>query len=171
MPSLCCEAKNPIHNMSDLSHTDDRGKARMVDVGDKPVTDRQAKAEAKLTVSPELFQKLQANALEKGDALTVARLAGIQAAKKTADLIPLCHPISITHIDIDIALHEPDQVQIESHVKATAVTGVEMEALTAAAAAALTIYDMGKSVDKGIVIENIRLLEKSGGKSGFWKRP
>jgi cyclic pyranopterin phosphate synthase len=156
--------------MSDLSHTDDRGKARMVDVGDKPVTDRWAKAEARLSVSPELFQKLQANTLKKGDALSVARIAGIQAAKKTHELIPLCHPISITHIDIDISLHEPDQVQIASHVKASAVTGVEMEALTAVTIAALTIYDMGKSVDKGIVIEEIKLLEKGGGKSGLWKR-
>ena len=142
----------------------------MVDVGDKPVTDRWAKAEARLTVSPDLFAKLQANTLVKGDALTVARIAGIQAAKKTPELIPLCHPIAITHIDIDISLQEPDQVRIASQVKAKAVTGVEMEALTAAATAALTIYDMGKSVDKGIVIEEVRLLEKGGGKSGLWKR-
>jgi cyclic pyranopterin phosphate synthase len=156
--------------MSGLTHTDDRGKARMVDTSDKPETDRRAKAQARVRVSQELFRTLAENKLEKGDALAAARFAGIQAAKKTAELIPLCHPVPISHIQVDVNFEEPDIVLIETEVRNRASTGVEMEALTAAAVAALTIYDMGKSVDRSMVIEEIKLTEKSGGRSGDWKR-
>jgi cyclic pyranopterin phosphate synthase len=170
-----CEAKNPIpkreyFTMSDLTHLDDKGRARMVDVSDKPETHRRAKAQARLRVNHELYKKLKENALDKGDALAVARLAGIQAAKKTAELIPLCHPVPISHIRVDVNLEEPDTVLIETEVRNRASTGVEMEALTAAAITALTIYDMGKAVDRSLVIEEIKLTEKSGGQSGDWKR-
>ena len=142
----------------------------MVDVGDKPVTQRRAKAQARLKVSVELFEKLEKNQLEKGDALAAARLAGIQAAKKTSELIPLCHSLPISHVQIDIELEAPDSVDITTEVRTAAQTGVEMEALTAAAVSALTLYDMGKAVDRGIVIEQIVLLEKEGGRSGRWTR-
>ncbi|MBU0518568.1 cyclic pyranopterin monophosphate synthase MoaC [bacterium] len=156
--------------MSDLSHLDNQGRARMVDVGGKTVTDRWAKARAEVRVSPELYAKLESNSLEKGDAVSVARIAGIQAAKRAAELIPLCHPITLTHIDVEILFQAPDRVIIASQVRASALTGAEMEALTAASVAALTIYDMGKAIDRGIVIEKVELLEKGGGKSGLWQR-
>jgi len=152
-----------------LSHLDDHGKARMVDIGGKKTTSRYARAEAIVKISKELYSRLRENLLEKGDALAIAKIAGISAAKKTAELIPLCHPIPLTDIKIDLRLTaRPPSVKIISEVKTEYKTGVEMEALTAAAVAALTIYDMGKSIDKGITIESIRLLEKTGGKSGNW---
>ena len=156
--------------MSNLSHLNQKGKARMVDVGDKPVTDRRAKARASIRVNAELFQKLQENSLAKGDFAATARIAGIQAAKRTAELIPLCHPLPLELISVEVSLEEPDRVVIETDVRSKSNTGVEMEALTAAAVAALTVYDMGKAVDRGMVIEEIGLLEKEGGKSGSWRK-
>jgi len=156
--------------MSDLSHLDNEGRARMVDVSEKAITDRYAKARATVKVSSELYVKLKSNSLEKGDAIAVARVAGIQAAKKTSELIPLCHPLSLNHISIDFEFSPPNHLIITSQVRVSARTGAEMEALTAASVAALAIYDMGKAIDKGIIIENVMLLEKSGGKSGPWIR-
>lgn len=153
-----------------LSHLDKKGRARMVDIGGKDVTSRYAKAEGTVRISKELYKRLKEDSLEKGDALSVARIAGITAAKRTAELIPLCHPIPLSDIKIDLRLTaRPSSVRITSEVKSDYKTGVEMEALTAVSMAALTIYDMGKSIDKGITIESIRLLEKTGGKSGDWK--
>ncbi len=156
--------------MNDLSHIDETGRARMVDVSEKTETNRCAKAEAVLRITPALYEQISSNSLKKGDALRVARIAGIQAAKKTSDLIPLCHPLPLSYINVVIDMNPPDVVHIHSEVKNQAKTGVEMEALTAVSVAALTVYDMGKAVDKGIVIEKIQLLEKSGGESGLWKR-
>jgi cyclic pyranopterin phosphate synthase len=156
--------------MTELSHIDSIGQAKMVDVSDKPATQRRAKAQAQIRVSTELFAKLQQNALQKGDFATAARMAGIQAAKRTADLIPLCHPLPLDLISVEVSLEEPDRVLILAEVSTRASTGVEMEALTAAAVAALTVYDMGKAVDRGMVIEEICLLEKEGGKSGNFNR-
>lgn len=158
-------------NDKKLTHVDSAGKAKMVDITKKNETERSAVASARVRVCPELFHLLQNNSLEKGDALSVARIAGIQAAKQTDKLIPLCHPLPISHISIDIDLDESEPlVHIRVTVKTSYKTGIEMEALTAAAVAALTIYDMGKAVDKNIIIEHIRLEEKSGGKSGPWRR-
>jgi len=152
---------------STLTHLDDQGNARMVDVGGKEVTERTATAGATVRLSPDAFAALAAGALKKGDALGVARVAGIMAAKRTSDLIPLCHPLPITGVTIDFTLDAASHtVTVEATVKVSGRTGVEMEALTAASLAALTIYDMCKAVDKGIVIEGVRLLEKRGGKSG-----
>ncbi|OGC91660.1 MAG: molybdenum cofactor biosynthesis protein C [candidate division Zixibacteria bacterium RBG_16_53_22] len=154
-----------------LTHINDRGKARMVDISGKRDSKRTAIAEGRVVISPELLHQLKDNTLAKGDALAVARVAGIQAAKRTADLIPLCHPLPLSSVEVDLRLEdEPPAVVIISKVSTTYKTGVEMEALTVASVAALTIYDMGKAVDKGMTIENIRLLEKRGGKSGHWKR-
>lgn len=157
--------------MPALTHIDDEGNARMVDVSGKEVTERIATAEATVRLSADAYAALVAGTLKKGDALGVARIAGIMAAKRTDELIPLCHPLPIAGatvtFDLDEAAHT---VHIEASVKVSARTGVEMEALTAASVAALTIYDMCKAVDKGIVIENVRLLEKRGGKSGEYRR-
>jgi cyclic pyranopterin monophosphate synthase len=142
----------------DLSHVDASGDVSMVDVGAKPVSRRTARASARVRMAPETVRTL--HALPKGDALTTARLAGIMAAKRTADLIPLCHPLALTHVDVRLDLDE-DAVAIESSASTTAQTGVEMEALVAASVAALTLYDMAKAVDKGMVIEDVRLLEKT----------
>jgi cyclic pyranopterin phosphate synthase len=156
--------------MPGLTHIDDQGNARMVDVGGKEVTERSAVAEATVRLSREAYDALVAGTLKKGDALGVARIAGIMAAKRTDELIPLCHPLPISGATITFDLDEGSaSVRIEATVKVSARTGVEMEALTAAATAALTIYDMCKAVDKGIVIEQIRLLEKNGGKSGDYR--
>jgi len=156
---------------SKLTHVDSTGKAKMVDVGDKADSARTAVASARVLVSPELMELLKNNALAKGDALAVARIAGIQAAKRTDQLIPLCHPLPISHLAVEITLSDaPTAVDIRAEAKTTYKTGVEMEALTAAAVAALTIYDMGKAIDKGMVIEHIRLESKDGGKSGPWRR-
>ena len=154
-----------------LSHLDGQGRARMVDIGRKPTTERCARASARLCVSSELHSALKNNALEKGDAFSTARIAGIQAAKRTSDLIPLCHTLSLTYVSVDFLLtDDPPAVEITAEARTSHQTGVEMEALTAAAVAALTVYDMGKSIDKGIVVEHLRLEHKSGGRSGTWER-
>ncbi len=143
----------------------------MVDVTAKEVTERSATAEATVRMSAEAYQALKAGSLKKGDALGVARIAGILAAKKTDELIPLCHPLPISGIDITFGLDDAEHlVMIEATVRVAARTGVEMEAMTAASVAALTIYDMCKAVDKGIVVESVRLLSKDGGKSGPYRR-
>jgi len=141
----------------------------MVDVTAKPQTQRTARAEAILDMAPSTVALLQGNALPKGNALETARIAGIQAAKKTAELIPLCHPLPLTHVDVSIEITRTG-AQIQTTATTKAETGVEMEALTAASVAALTLYDMCKAVEKGITIRSIQLLEKSGGKSGHWVR-
>lgn len=156
--------------MSKLTHLDSQGHAHMVDVGQKDDSQRQATAEAFVTMTPETLQLIIDGGHKKGDVFAVARIAGIQAAKKCSDLIPLCHPLMLTSIKVELeALPELNQVRIESTCKLRGQTGVEMEALTAASVAALTLYDMCKAVDKGIVIGNVRLLEKQGGKSGHWQ--
>jgi len=155
----------------ELSHVDSKGRARMVDIGGKTETDRRAVAEAKVFLSAELLSGIKGNTIAKGDVLSTARVAAIQAAKKTADLIPLCHTLPLSHISVEFELaDEPPSILIRAEARAHYKTGVEMEALTAAAIAALTIYDMGKAVDRGMEIGSIRLLEKYGGRSGDWKR-
>ncbi len=151
-----------------LSHLDDTGAVRMVDVGDKPVTAREAVARGRITMSREALRQVRAGVLKKGDPLQVARLAGIMAAKRTADLIPLCHPLPLSHLDVQL-LPGRDGYTIEARARTSSRTGVEMEALTAVAVAALTIYDMVKAVDKTMVIGEIRLVEKRGGRSGHYK--
>ena len=148
-----------------LTHLDAAGHARMVDVGGKPHTPRSATAEAVVRVSAELARAIREDAVKKGDALAVARLAGIQSAKKTSDLIPLCHPLPIDGVDVDAVL-DGETVRITATVRTTYKTGVEMEAMTAASVAALTVVDMGKAIDRGIVIKQVRLLEKTGGRRG-----
>jgi cyclic pyranopterin phosphate synthase len=155
-----------------LSHTDEKGSARMVDVGEKPVTPREAVAEGRVVMSPEAFALVRDNAVAKGDVLAVARLAGIGGAKRTAELVPLCHTLALDVVEVDA---EADAglpgVRITARVKATARTGVEMEALTAVSVACLTVYDMVKAVDRGMRIEGIRLLSKTGGVRGDWTAP
>ena len=157
--------------MSKLTHLDEAGHAHMVDVSDKAETSRMARATATVQLTQAAMDLLIEGSLKKGDALGVARVAGIMGAKKTSELIPLCHPLPITKVTVDL---DPDQdsnqVLITATVKTKGQTGVEMEALTAAATAALTLYDMLKAVDKGIVISAIMLDEKQGGRSGLWKR-
>lgn len=152
-----------------LTHVDSEGRSRMVDVSGKEATRRVARAEAFVEMSPSTLKLLRGNALPKGNPLETARIAGIQAAKKTSDLIPLCHPLPLTHVDVAITI-ERNGLRLESTASTKAETGVEMEALTAAAVAALTLYDMCKAVEKGITIGKVRLLEKTGGKSGRWVR-
>ncbi len=153
--------------MSKLTHLDESGQAAMVNVSHKPDTERVAVARGQVSLKPETLALIREGALKKGDVLSVARLAGIMAAKRTADLIPLCHPLPLTHITVDLALDDnPPRVLIESRVRTVGKTGVEMEALTAVAVAALTVYDMAKAVDRGMRIEAIRLVEKHGGQSG-----
>jgi len=152
-----------------LSHLDAQGKARMVDVGDKPVTAREALARGEITMSATALRLIRKGALAKGDPLQAARLAGIMAAKKTAELIPLCHPLPLTHISVDLTPIRRGY-RIEARVRTASQTGVEMEALTAVAVAALTIYDMAKAVDKAMVIGDICLIEKKGGRSGHYLR-
>lgn len=155
--------------MSKLSHLDAGGNARMVNVSSKPDTRREARAEAFVSMAPETLELIETGGHKKGDVLTVARIAGIQAAKHCADLIPLCHPLLLSGIDVDISLDQPNnRVHIQTACQLTGATGVEMEALTAASVAALTIYDMCKAVDRGMIIEGVRLLHKSGGRSGVW---
>jgi len=157
--------------MPKLTHIDEQGRVRMVDVTAKTPTDRKAKAQAVITMSAETFDLIRDGRAEKGNVLETARIAGVMAAKKTADLIPMCHPLNLTHVQIDFF---PDPATHAIRIEATArildQTGVEMEALTAAATAALTIYDMCKAYDRGMAISDLFLLEKSGGKSGTWKR-
>ncbi len=158
--------------MSDFTHLDETGQLRMVEVGDKPVTHRQATAGCRVVVGPKVFPLLLAGSLPKGDVWAAARLAGIMAAKNTAQLIPLCHPLPLTGVDIDFTPEPQDwAVDIKARVHTHARTGVEMEALTAAAVAALTIYDMCKAVDRGLIIKDLLLLQKSGGASGDYRRP
>jgi cyclic pyranopterin phosphate synthase len=153
------------------SHLDPEGAPRMVDISDKPVTARRALAAATVRMRPEVLATLLDGAGAKGDAFVTARLAGIAAAKRTADLIPLCHPLPIDHVDVDLAGdRERGEVRITAEVRATARTGVEMEALTAASIAALTLYDMAKALQRDISIEQVQLLHKQGGRSGSWTR-
>ncbi len=155
--------------MSELSHVDAEGRVAMVDTTAKAQTARRAVASARVLMSAETVAALRAGRTPKGDPLEAARIAGIMAAKKTSDLIPLCHPLPLTHADVRAELRE-DGVHIEAEASTNAQTGVEMEALTAAAVAALTVYDMCKAVEKGITVTDLRLEEKTGGKSGAWKR-
>jgi cyclic pyranopterin monophosphate synthase len=155
--------------MSELSHSDAEGRVAMVDTGAKAQTARRAVASARVLMSAETVEAVRRHRTPKGDPLETARIAGIMAAKRTAELIPLCHPLPLTHADVRAELRE-DGVHIEAEAATTAQTGVEMEALTAAAVAALTVYDMCKAVEKGIQITDLRLEEKTGGKSGTWKR-
>src|SRR3546814_4667108 len=154
-----------------LTHLDSQGRASMVDVTDKAVTAREDVAEARVRMLPQTLQMLQQGGHPKGDVFAVARIAGIQAAKKTYELIPLCHPLLLTSIKVELQADGEDCVLIRAACKLAGQTGVEMEALTAASVAALTIYDMCKAVDRGMVIEGVRLLEKLGGKSGHWQVP
>jgi cyclic pyranopterin phosphate synthase len=157
--------------MPRLTHLNRQGEARMVDVGSKPVTRRVAVAEGTIRMRANTLRLIYEHGHKKGDVLGIARTAGIMAAKKTAELIPLCHPIAITRIDIDFELHSRKSViTCRARVEARDQTGVEMEALCAVQIALLTVYDMCKSVDRGMTIESVRLLEKSGGRSGIWKR-
>ncbi len=155
-----------------LSHLDAHGRARMVDVGEKPETHRVAVARGEVWMAPETMAAIREGRAPKGDVLAAARIAGVMAAKRTPELIPLCHPLPITHVQVDLAMRDPDEahplpwVEITARVETVARTGVEMEALTAVAVAALTIYDMAKALDRRMRLTNIRLVEKHGGKSG-----
>lgn len=153
-----------------LTHFDAAGDAVMVDVGAKPATERQATAKARVAMRPETLRMILAGEAKKGDVFGVARIAGIMAAKRTSELIPLCHPLPIASVAIDLAADGEDGVAIAATVKTTGQTGVEMEALTAASVAALTVYDMCKAVDRGMRIEAVRLTHKSGGKSGEFRQ-
>lgn len=151
----------------DLTHLDERGAAHMVDVGAKPITARRAVATGRIAMSPAAARAIRDGTIPKGDVLATARIAGIMAAKKTADLIPLCHPLPLTSIAIDLAIDDHG-VTASATAATDAKTGVEMEAMTAVSVALLALYDMVKSIDKGMTIQQIRLLEKTGGKSGDW---
>lgn len=155
--------------MSDLTHFDARGEAHMVDVGEKPTTRRLATAEGRILARPATLNLIREGGHRKGDVLGVARIAGIMAAKKTSDLIPLCHPLALTRVSLDLVV-ESDAVRCTATVETRGQTGVEMEALFAAQVALLTIYDMCKAVDRGMTITDVRLKEKSGGRSGHWRR-
>ena len=154
--------------MKKFSHLDEQGNARMVNVGAKPVQKRRAVATAKLICAPATILALKKNALPKGDVLTVAQIAGIQGAKRTSELIPLCHPLALNHVAVSFKLLR-NGIEIFCAAETSAQTGVEMEALTAVSVACLTIYDMVKAIDRGMRIENIRLIEKSGGRSGHYR--
>ena len=156
-----------LYKMKELTHIDDQGRPKMVDVSSKPETERRSVAKGKVSMKPDTLAQIKQGKTKKGEVLVTAQLAGIMAAKKTPELIPLCHPILIDEITVDFKLDEKNSaIEITSTAKSTGRTGVEMEALTATDVAALTIYDMVKGVDRGMKIENIRLVEKSGGKSG-----
>lgn len=159
--------------MTQLTHFDEQGASRMVDVGNKEITDRIAVAHAKVIMKPETFQLIMDKKVQKGDVLEVARVAGIMAAKQTFALIPMCHPLNITSVKIDYTNNSLNEIDVFSEVRVTGKTGVEMEAITAVTICAITLYDMCKSIDKGMVINDIHLVKKSGGKSGtfsFWQR-
>jgi cyclic pyranopterin phosphate synthase len=157
--------------MAELTHLDERGQARMVDVAEKPETHRVAVARGRVSLRPETLQLVREGRAAKGDVLAVARVAGIMAAKRTAELIPLCHPLPLTKVEVDVRTNEQDTcLEIEARVETVSRTGVEMEALTAVAVAALTVYDMLKAVDRGMTIDRIQLIEKAGGRSGTWRR-
>jgi len=158
-----------------LSHVDDQGRARMVDVSHKPDTERQAIARGRVRMRPQTLALIQQGGLPKGDVLAVAQVAGVMAAKRTHELIPMCHPLLLTHIGVEFETHQPGAgddlaaIDITASVRTTGKTGVEMEALTAVAIAGLTIYDMCKAVDRGMQLDAVRLVRKSGGKSGEWE--
>lgn len=157
--------------MAELTHIDEHGNARMVDVGAKHATAREAVARARVQMAPATLELLRSGAHKKGDVLAVARIAGIQGAKKTADLIPLCHPLMLESVEVSFKLDDAlPGVEVTASCRLTGKTGVEMEALTAAAVAALTIYDMCKAVDRGMQVLDLGLLEKAGGRSGAWQR-
>jgi cyclic pyranopterin phosphate synthase len=153
-----------------LTHLNERGEAHIVDIGDKASTKRRAVAQARVIAQPATITAIMGGSLKKGDALAVARIAGIMAAKKTSELIPLCHPIPLTKVSVDISAENDTIIRIEATAETTGQTGVEMEALVAASTAALTLYDMAKAIDRAIVVTDICLLEKSGGKSGDFQR-
>jgi cyclic pyranopterin phosphate synthase len=158
--------------MSGFTHFDADGRAVMVDVGDKPVTERIATAAGAVYVQPATLERIRAGGVAKGDVLSVAQLAGIMGAKRTAELIPLCHPLGLTSVEVALSVDaQRNAVDIVATCKLTGRTGVEMEALTAVAVAALTVYDMCKAVDRGMRIGDIRLIRKSGGRSGDWSQP
>lgn len=154
-----------------LTHLNEKGEARIVDIGDKAVTRRRAVAQARLIGQAGTIEAIMGGALKKGDALAVARIAGIMAAKKTAELIPLCHPIPLTKVSVEIEAEGSQAILIRATAETTGQTGVEMEALVAASTAGLTLYDMAKAIDRAMTITDICLLEKSGGKSGDFSRP
>lgn len=157
--------------MTELTHFDKRGRARMVDVSEKPVTEREAVAHGLVSMKNTTLQMIVDSTVPKGDVFGVARVAGIMAAKKTSELVPMCHPLNIASVTIDFDIDTRNsKILIESRVKTTGQTGVEIEALTAVSVAALTIYDMCKSADRGMIISDIMLVEKRGGKSGIFKR-
>lgn len=157
--------------MKKLSHINSKGKAEMVDVSGKSITIRTAEAYAEVNVSKEIFHAIKSNSVKKGDVLSIAKFAGIQAAKKTSELIPLCHNIFISKVDVDLQLNSHNKtVEIRASAKTSAQTGIEMEALTAVSVAALTVYDMCKAIDKSMVVGDIQLISKTGGKSGNFRR-
>ncbi|MEU5420391.1 cyclic pyranopterin monophosphate synthase MoaC [Streptomyces sp. NPDC001407] len=163
-------AQDPLPRPTGLTHLDSAGAARMVDVSAKDVTTRTARASGRVRVSPRVVELLRGEGVPKGDALATARIAGIMGAKRTPELIPLCHPLAVSGVKVDLTVAD-DAVEILATVKTTDRTGVEMEALTAVTVAALTLVDMVKAVDKGAVITDVRVQEKTGGKSGPWTRP
>lgn len=157
--------------MSDLTHIDDEGRAKMVDVSSKPITVRMARATGSITMKRETLDAIRANTIAKGDVLGVARLAGIMAAKRTSELIPLCHPIPLTDVSVEITIDETlPGLRVEAAAKTAAQTGVEMEAIVAVSVSLVTVYDMAKAVDRSMVIGEISLAEKVGGRSGHWQR-
>lgn len=157
--------------MTSIPHLNQAGEAHIVDISEKPVSQRKAVAEGFIEMQPETLKLIVEMGHKKGDVLAIARIAGIMAAKKTAELIPLCHPVALTHVEIDLA-PEPNanRIRCQTTAKTTGQTGVEMEALTATQIALLTLYDMCKGMDRGMVIQSVRLLEKAGGKSGHWQK-
>jgi len=158
--------------MSDLSHVDRSGQARMVDVSAKETTERLARATGVISMSPKALDAVRKNEVEKGDVLAVARIAGVMAAKRTAELIPLCHPLMLTDVQVIAELDDTiPGIRVESTVRTAGKTGVEMEAIVAVSVTLVTVYDMCKSLDKSMVISDVRLAEKTGGRSGTWKRP
>jgi cyclic pyranopterin monophosphate synthase len=158
--------------MSELTHLDAAGRASMVDVSDKPATERRARARAVVRVSPQTAATVRDGNAPKGDVIGVARIAGIQAAKRTSELIPLCHPLSLSYVGVEGSIDAAaGEIELIAEARTTGPTGVEMEALTAASVAALTVYDMVKGVERGAEIASVALLEKSGGRSGEWRRP
>lgn len=160
-----------VQNMDDFTHFNDQGRAKMVDVGEKDPSRREATAGARVLISPETFERIRTGGMKKGDVLTVAQVAGIMGAKRTPDLIPMCHPVQVNGIDMKLWLDETRySVEIEATVSCAGRTGVEMEALTAVSTAALTVYDMCKAIQKDIVISDIRLLRKTGGVHGDFER-
>lgn len=156
--------------MTKLTHLNEKGEARMVDVGDKPQTARSATATGRILLTPAALDAVRNGSGPKGDVLSTARIAGIMAAKRTGDLIPMCHPLSLDAVTVDFTFEET-AIRVTTRASLTGKTGIEMEAMTATSIALLTIYDMAKALDKGMIIEQVRLLEKTGGKSGTWTAP